>query len=263
MKRISSWLKQLALWFIEPRFRGFKVLLIFFLLVIGVLVVNRGINYVRLLISPASRPLLQWAQGDPTTRAELITEQREACPGAPFILPSDGFIGLLYADPRGPYSSNNPHQGIDIFSNTDPGITPVYAAFDGYLTREESWRSSLIMRIPDDPLQPGRTIWLYYTHLADREGNDFIEDAFPPGTRELFVEQGTLLGYTGDYNGTSPRTIWTHLHFSIVKDDGNGRFLNELEFDNTLDPSPYLGIAVNYQCAAPTAGCTAQPTCEN
>ncbi|MAT98159.1 MAG: hypothetical protein CL608_13525 [Anaerolineaceae bacterium] len=193
----------------------------------------------------------------------MITEQREACPGAPFILPSDGFIGLLYADPRGPYSSNNPHQGIDIFSNTDPGITPVYAAFDGYLTREESWRSSLIMRIPDDPLQPGRTIWLYYTHLADREGNDFIEDAFPPGTRELFVEQGTLLGYTGDYNGTSPRTIWTHLHFSIVKDDGNGRFLNELEFDNTLDPSPYLGIAVNYQCAAPTAGCTAQPTCEN
>lgn len=247
----------------NPRYRLFKLLAIFLSVLFFGYLLNRGLGYIRLLNDPRSRSFVQWAQGDAATRAELITTQREACPGAPFILPSDGFIGLLYADPRGPYSNDNPHQGIDIFSNTDPGDTPVYAAFDGYLTREESWRSSLIMRIPDDPLQPGQTIWLYYTHLADREGNDFIENVFPPGTRELFVEQGTLLGYTGDYNGTSPRTIWTHLHFSIVKDDGNGRFLNELEFNNTLDPSPYLGIAVNYQCPAPTAGCTAQPTCEN
>lgn len=33
-----------------------------------------------------------------------------------------------------------------------------------------------------------------------------------------------------------------HLHFSIVKDDGNGRFLNELRIENTLDPSPYLRL---------------------
>jgi hypothetical protein len=79
----------------------------------------------------------------------------------------------------------------------------------------------------------------------------------------MFVEQGTLLGYTGDYNGASPRTIWTHLHFSIVLDDGSGQYLNELDFSNTIDPSPYLGIAVNYQCVPAAAGCTAQPTCEN
>ena len=36
-----------------------------------------------------------------------------------------------------------------------------------------------------------------------------------------------------------------HLHFSIVLDDGNGSFRNELEIANTLDPSPYLGIALN------------------
>jgi len=36
-----------------------------------------------------------------------------------------------------------------------------------------------------------------------------------------------------------------HLHFSIVKDDGQGQFLNELEIRNTLDPGPYLGIVVN------------------
>lgn len=190
-----------------------------------------------------------WAQGDEAERQALITVAREPCPGAPFILPADGFIGLLYADPRGPYSSRRPHQGIDIFSSTPPGVTPVYAAYAGYITREVDWVSTLIQRVPDDPLQPGRQIWLYYTHMADETGQDFIEAAFPPGTQEVFVPQGTLLGYTGNYNGSSARTVWVHLHFSIVQDDGRGRYLNELDFDNTLDPSPYLGMALDYQTA--------------
>jgi murein DD-endopeptidase MepM/ murein hydrolase activator NlpD len=187
--------------------------------------------------------------------------QREACPGAPFILPSDGYIGLLYADPRGPYSVVNPHQGIDIFSNSEPGVTPVYAAYDGYVTREETWRSTLIMRIPEDPLEPNRQVWLYYTHMADREGNDFIEPAFPPGTKDRFVEQGTLLGYTGNYNGNSIRDVWVHLHFSIVKDDGKGNYTNELDFSNSIDPSPYLGISTNYNCAQVADGCTSISEC--
>ncbi len=264
MKRFFSWLKQPARWLLNPHYRGFKILLILFLFVASVFFINRGISYFLLLANPGGQSILQWIQEDPTARAELITEQRDACPGAPFILPSDGFIGLLYADPRGPYSSRNPHQGIDIFSvDEEPGVTPVYAAYDGYVTRDATWRSAVIMRVPDDPLNPGNQIWLYYAHMADREGNSFIEPAFPPGTSELFVEQGTLLGYTGNYNGSSQRSIWVHLHFSIVKDDGNGRFLNELEFANTLDPSPYLGLAVNYQCSSTTTGCTTQPTCEN
>jgi hypothetical protein len=36
-----------------------------------------------------------------------------------------------------------------------------------------------------------------------------------------------------------------HLHFSIVKDDGQGKYLNELSIQNTLDPSPYLGLILN------------------
>ncbi|MBL1131268.1 MAG: M23 family metallopeptidase [Chloroflexi bacterium] len=204
---------------------------------------------------PRHRAFWQWATGDTAVRDQLVTVQPEVCPGAPFILPTDGFIGLLYNDPRGPYSARNPHQGIDIFSNSAPGVTPVYAAYDGYITREDGWRSALIQRIPDDPLQPGRTLWLYYTHMAGQAGNSFIDAAFPPGTQDKFVPQGTLLGYTGDYNGNSPRTIWVHLHFSIVLDDGHGRYLNELEFANTLDPSPYLGMNVNYACADGTAVC--------
>jgi peptidoglycan LD-endopeptidase LytH len=168
---------------------------------------------------------------------------------------------LLYADPRGPYSELQPHQGIDIFSNNEPGITPVYAAYDGYITRETEWRSTLIMRIPQDPLDSGRQIWLYYTHMADQDGNDYIVESFPPGTQEKFVEQGTLLGYTGDYNGGSLRTIWVHLHFSIVLDDGNGQYRNELDFANTLDPSSYLGMNVNYNCDSAAGGCTADPDC--
>ncbi len=212
--------------------------------------------------SARNRQFVQWGRGDEAERAELVTVQRDTCPGAPFILPSDGFIGLLYADPNGPYSQVAPHQGIDIFSNAEPGQTPVYAAYDGYITREAEWRSTLIQRVPDDPLNPGTQVWLYYTHMADEQGNDFIQDDFRPGTRELFVEQGTLLGYTGNYNGNSLRDVWVHLHFSIVKDDGSGQYTNELEFANTLDPSPYLGLPLNYACRNETTQCGLYPACE-
>ena len=75
--------------------------------------------------------LRQWWQGDEAEREALMTVQRERCPGAPFVLPTDGFIGLLYGDPRGPYSAAAPHQGIDIFSPGAAGVAPVYAAADG------------------------------------------------------------------------------------------------------------------------------------
>ncbi|MBE2223884.1 MAG: hypothetical protein IAF02_20255 [Anaerolineae bacterium] len=237
--------------------KGIILLIIGLLGVTGCYLAYRAYGYVRYINDPRSQAFMQWATSSNVDRSSLITVQREACPGAPFILPSDGFIGLLYNDPRGPYSSRNPHQGIDIFSNTEPGLTPVYAAYDGYLTREETWKSSLILRVPDDPLRPGEQIWLYHTHMADSDGNDFIEEAFPPGTQEFFVEQGTLLGYTGDYNGNSARDVWVHLHFSIVKDDGNGRYQNELEFSNTLDPTPYLGLPVNYNDASAEMACIA------
>ncbi len=163
MKRLSSWLKQFAHWLIEPSYRGLKISLILFLLLTGAFFINRGIHFFQLLSHPGTQPFLQWARGDEAARAALITTQRDACPGAPFILPTDGFIGLLYEDPRGPYSSRSPHQGIDIFSEGDPGTMPVYAAYSGYVSREANWRSALILRIPDDPLRPGEQIWLYYS----------------------------------------------------------------------------------------------------
>ncbi|MDX1615770.1 MAG: M23 family metallopeptidase [Candidatus Promineifilaceae bacterium] len=201
--------------------------------------------------------MLTWFAGSEGERVAMLTVQREPCPGAPFVLPADGFIGLVYADKGGPYSRSRPHQGIDIFSpdRDQGGLVPVYAAYDGYISREGSWRSALIQRIPRDPLSPDRQIWLYYAHMADEQGNSFIAEAFPPGSSEIFVSQGTLLGYTGNYNGASNRSIWVHLHFSLVKDNGQGQYLNELEFENTIDPSPYLGLPLHYDCAPTTPVC--------
>jgi murein DD-endopeptidase MepM/ murein hydrolase activator NlpD len=109
--------------------------------IITIFVVALGIIYmavtlVRTLRDSRTQSFLLWRQGDEAARQALVTVQREACPGAPFILPADGYVGLLYGDPRGPYSRTAPHQGIDIFSDTEPGVTPVYAAYDGYVTRE-------------------------------------------------------------------------------------------------------------------------------
>jgi hypothetical protein len=255
-------LKQVSKWLAHPDYRTRKIALLLLITLVSFYLLFQLSGYFRLLIDPRSQAFLQWAGGSAETRADMVTVQRDACPGAPFVLPADGFIGLLYEDPRGPYSAANPHQGIDIFSNTEPGVNPVYAAYSGHVTREDGWRSALIIRVPDDPLQSGRAIWLYYAHMADREGNSFIVDSFPPGTRAKYVEQGTLLGYTGDYNGNSSRTIWVHLHFSIVKDDGDGRYANELEFGNTLDPSPYLGMILNYDCPPGIVQCSLSPVCQ-
>jgi murein DD-endopeptidase MepM/ murein hydrolase activator NlpD len=249
-------------WLFSPRYRLLKLLFAAAMLLLFFWFTSQTLQFVRDLRDPRSQGISQWLQGDTAEREELVTAQRDICAGAQFILPADGYIGLLYADPRGPYSQSSPHQGIDIFSNADPGVVPVYAAYDGYVRREADWKSTLIMRVPDDPLQPGRQIWLYYTHMADEAGNDFILDAFPPGTVEKFVSQGTLLGYTGNYNGNSLRDVWVHLHFSIVKDDGSGIYSNELDFDNTIDPSAYLGIPVNYHCGVENSGCSADPSCE-
>ena len=253
-------LKQVVRWLAERRNRQW--------IAIGLLVVALLIAVVRFLrfpkgfSDPRNEAFVEWWTASYQERLKLITARRDTCPGAPFVLPADGYIGLLYGDPRPPYSSTHRHQGIDIFSPGDIGETPVYAAYDGYLTRERSWLSALIIRIPDDPLYAGRQIWLYYTHMAGPSGEeDTILDDFPPGTREVFVKQGTLLGYTGNFSGTPFSPVGVHLHFSVVLDNGQGGYRNELEFDNTVDPSHYLGMAVNYGCAPVVPGCVLEPIC--
>lgn len=188
-----------------------------------------------------SMQIMSWFR-DPKEHADWEILQGTRCGDAPFILPTDGIIGYLWDDSFRP---GHRHQGIDIFGGKEPGETPVISAYEGYLTRMPDWTSTVIMRVPSDPLNPGQQIWLYYTHMADVDGNSYIVDAFPRGTSEVLIPVGTLLGYQGNYSGDPLNPTGIHLHFSIVKDDGYGSYLNELEIENTLDPSPYLGMALN------------------
>jgi murein DD-endopeptidase MepM/ murein hydrolase activator NlpD len=207
-----------------------------------------------------SRGLIHWFT-NPAARPDLITQaDLTPCAGAPFILPSSGFVGLLWGDARLPYSSARKHSGIDIFGDGEIGEIPVYTAYEGYLTRLGSWKSAVIIRHPHDPLNPSRQVWTYYAHMADRDGRSFILDAFPAGTVEMPVKQGDLIGYQGNFNGGNG-AVGLHLHFSIVRDDGRGRFLNETDPRNTLDPSAYLGMELNYSCADGVAECVAAPQC--
>ncbi len=192
-------------------------------------------------MSKRTRAVLDFIR-DPNPYHIGIVPALSRCGEAPFIMPTTGLIGFLWDDSFRP---GHRHQGIDIFGGTAVGETAVYAAYDGYLTRLPEWKSSLIIRIPSDPLQPGRQIWTYYTHMADKSGQPLIADVFLPGTEEVWVTAGTLLGYQGNYSGSPGNPTGIHLHFSIVKDDGQGKFLNELEIENTIDPSPYLGMALN------------------
>jgi len=189
---------------------------------------------------------------DPAAHADWAIQAGVQCPGTPFAFPTGGYVGFLWGDSFRP---GHRHQGIDIFGGGEPGLVPVFAAYPGYLSRLPDWKSSLIIRIPNDPLRPGRQIWTYYTHMADPQGNSFISSRFPPGSAEVYVEAGTLLGYQGNYSGDSSNPTGVHLHFSIVLGDGRGRFTNELEFSNTLDPSPYFGMPLNTALEEGVPGC--------
>jgi len=191
--------------------------------------------------SPRSGRVIRWIR-NPQAHADWAIHAGERCGEAPFLFPTDGYIGFLWNDSWRP---GQRHQGLDIFGGANPGQTPVYAVYPGYLTRLQDWKSTVIIRILEDPLRPGRQIWAYYTHMADPQGNSFISTEFPPGTVEEFVEAGTLLGYQGNYSGNTGNPTGVHLHFSLVRDDGQGKFLNELKIENTIDPSPYFNLRVN------------------
>jgi peptidoglycan LD-endopeptidase LytH len=183
----------------------------------------------------------QWIR-NPDAHPDWKLVAGSQCGSAPFLFPTDGFAGFLWGDSFG---VRHTHQGIDVFAGTEVGITPVIAAYPGYLTRQLDWKSAVIVRVPDDPLHTGEQIWLYYTHMADQFGNSFISSEFPAGTTEKLIEAGTFLGYQGNYSGDPNNPVGVHLHFSIVEDDDRGQFKNELDIDNTLDPSPYLGLPLN------------------
>jgi murein DD-endopeptidase MepM/ murein hydrolase activator NlpD len=82
--------------------------------------------------------------------------------------------------------------------------------------------------------------------MASADGQtSYIAPAFPPGTYELFVEAGTLLGYQGTWSGNPERPTGLHLHFSIATSLPEGGYANETQIENTYDPMPFLGLTAD------------------
>jgi peptidoglycan LD-endopeptidase LytH len=228
---------------LKPHRRGISIL-VKILAALGIMIILiLGFFIYRRVGIPSKRTalLMSWLNHPEEHKAWML-EANSRCGDAFFQMPTNGYIGFIWGDS---FQIGHSHQGLDIFGGTNAGQTHVYAAYSGYLTRLPDWKSAVIIRIPQDPLEPDRQIWTYYAHMADPAGKSFISSDFPASTSEQYVEAGTLLGYQGNYSGDPLNPTGVHLHFSIVKDDGKGKWLNEQQKKNTLDPSLYFGMDLN------------------
>lgn len=218
-----------------------------FLLILLLTVASLLFWYWRPAATPQLLRLRAWF-ADPAAHADWAVHRGERCGDALMLLPTDGYIGFGWDDSFRP---GHRHSGLDIFSPDGAvNVTPVVAAYDGYLTREADWKSTVILRHPEFPavaavgIAEGAQIWTYYTHMASRDGrHSFVASTFAPGTRERFVKAGTVLGYQGNWSGSRWQLTGLHLHFSVVKSEPDGSYANERNIDNTYNPVYLLGLA--------------------
>lgn len=169
----------------------------------------------------------------------------QRCANAALLMPTNGLIGFGWDDSFRP---GHRHSGFDIFSPLGvENMEPVVAARAGYLTRERDWISTVIIRHPNfSGVNPPVQVWTYYTHMAAADGmQSFVAAEFPPGTHEVFVEAGTVLGKQGTWSGTQHMPTGLHLHFSVVRSKSDGGYANETRIDNTYDPGPLLGVTAD------------------
>ena len=181
----------------------------------------------------------------------------EACPGAPWRLPTRGDMGMWWQSYQ-----------LGIMGEGSENSVPVYAVADGLLLRRSDWNSAVAVQ-HDDPVRAGEKVWSFYGSMASAEdGTSFVAPDFPPGSEGVPVRAGELLGYQGTWSGSPGRPMWTHLHFAVVSALEDGSFPSEIvellreeeispegiaplpveeeeppseETEFALDPSPYLG----------------------
>src|SRR5687767_6561981 len=115
------------------------------LLLIVVLGVSLGLAYYFLRPLTATYPRIQRLHAyldNPAAHPDWQIKAGERCGAAPFILPTDGYLGFGYGDSWRP---GHRHQGLDIFGPTELNATPILAAYPGYLIRLPEWKSTVII----------------------------------------------------------------------------------------------------------------------
>lgn len=165
----------------------------------------------------------------------------EACPAAPWRLPTRSELGLWREGDSLAFMGAGYERSV-----------PVYAVADGLLTRDTAWRDGVAIRHAD-PLHLGEAVWAVYGGMASAWGGwPFIEPRFPPGSKDIPVRRGDLLGYQGQYSAQWGTPYWVHLEFAIVPALPDGSLPAGLLKGpaspaaagavQALDPVPYLGI---------------------
>jgi len=163
------------------------------------------------------------------------------CPDAPWRLPTGSNMGMWWLNKR-----------LFFMGEGFESDVPVYAVADGLLTRRPEWHGAVAIQ-HDDPLRLGEKVWSFYGGMASGwEDESFVQ--FQPGSEEVSVTQGQLLGYQGRRVEGTEQNIWVHLQFAVVpaEDDGSfpvvmmerlmkGESLPKgMAMEFPLDPSPYL-----------------------
>jgi hypothetical protein len=179
--------------------------------------------------------------------------QMDACPGAPWRLPTNSDLGMWWITYQFAFMGEGYQNSV-----------PVYAVADGLLLRRTDWDDSVAIQ-HDDPVNQGEKVWTFYGGMAPGEGQpSFVVLDFPPGSVDVPVKAGQLLGYQGMWSGDGDAPIWVHLHFAVVPALEDGSFpdaivslIPEGERDKSepqfaLDPSPYLGTIRSQVMGVPT-----------
>jgi hypothetical protein len=158
----------------------------------------------------------------------------QVCPNSSWKLPTSALLGIAWRE-----------DGIDFFGGGSGKSVPVYSVADGLLTRPAD-SSNIVVIQHDDPLRPGEKVWTIYADMIGASGIDsYIDEQFPPGSTDIPVVRGQLLGYQGDWGGRPYWPVWPHLYFTVVQAEKDGSFPEVLLKENTLDASAYLGILVD------------------
>jgi hypothetical protein len=161
------------------------------------------------------------------------TPSLEACPGAPWRLPSDGSLGIGWME-----------DGLEFFGRGKAVEVPVYAVADGELLRLPGWTDTVAI-LHEDPLRPGKKVWALYGAMASANGAEsFVSRDFPEGTTNLPVKSGQFLGFQGTFSGNPQWPKWAHLSFAITEGTPDGSIPTSPSEVVILDPAPYLGLII-------------------